>query len=122
MDEVGARDGYQPVARLDELPDGSLLGVTLANGDPVCLANAAGTIFAVRNVCTHQDFPMSDGTLLPGCVIECAWHGAKFDIATGAVIAQPATEPLAVYEVRIADGRVLVRPSLKPRSGSGSGG
>ena len=120
MDDAGARDGFQPVARLDELPEGSLLGVTLANGDPICLGNAAGTIFAVRNVCTHQDFPMSDGTLLPGCVIECAWHGAKFDIATGAVRAQPATEPLPVYAVRVEDGIVLVRPNSEPQSGEQS--
>ena len=110
MDAAGVRDGYEVVATLDELPEGSLLGVTLANGDPVCLANDAGTIYAVRNVCTHQDFPMSDGTLLPGCVIECAWHGAKFDVATGAVRAQPATEPLPVYRVRVDGGMILVGP------------
>ena len=110
MDEAVARDGFQPVARLDEVPEGSLLGVTLANGDPVCLANDAGRIFAVQNMCTHQEFPMSDGTLLPGCVIECAWHGARFDIATGAVRAQPATDPLPVYEVRVDGGTIFVAP------------
>ena len=110
MGDAVARDGYEAVAKLDELPEGSLLGVTLSNGDPVCLANDAGTIFAVSNVCTHQDFPMSDGTLLPGCVIECAWHGARFDITTGAVRAQPAVEPLPLFAVRVSDGTIFVGP------------
>lgn len=106
--EAGARDGYQRVARLDEVPVGSLLGVTLSSGEQVCLANDGGVIHAVSNVCTHQDFLMSDGTLLPGCVIECAWHGARFDLASGAVRAQPATEPLPVYAVRVEGGGILV--------------
>ena len=110
MGDAGARDGFESVARLDELPEGSLLGVTLSNGDPVCLANDAGTIYAVRNMCTHQDFPMSDGTLLPGCVIECAWHGAKFDLVSGSVRGQPAVDPLPVYPVRVESGMILVRP------------
>ena len=36
----------------------------------------------------------SDGT------IECAWHGARFDRRTGDVRRHPATDPLAVFEVR----------------------
>ena len=110
MDAAGARDGFEAVAKLDELGHGALLAVTLSNGAAVCLANDAGTIFAIGNVCTHQDFPMSDGTLLPGCVIECAWHGARFDLVSGAVRAQPATDPLPVYSVRVEDGVVLVGP------------
>ena len=42
--------------------------------------------------------------------IECAWHGARFDIATGAVLQGPAAEPLPVFEVMVRDGAVLVGP------------
>ena len=110
MGTAGTGDGFEAVARLDEVPEGSLLGVRLSNGEEVCLANDGGTVHAVSNVCTHQDFLMSDGTLLPGCVIECAWHGARFDLVSGAVRAQPATDPLPVYAVRVEDGTVFVRP------------
>lgn len=96
------------VAELAELPPGALKSVTLSNGECVCLANVGGEIHALGGVCTHQEFAMSDGALLPGGVIECAWHGARFDCRTGAVKRFPATEPLPVYSVKVADGAIWV--------------
>jgi nitrite reductase/ring-hydroxylating ferredoxin subunit len=39
----------------------------------------------------------------------CQCHGSRFDIATGAAISGPATEPLNVYEVQEVDGDIRVR-------------
>ena len=39
----------------------------------------------------------------------CQCHGSRFDIATGAVISGPATEPLDVYEVQEVEGRIQIR-------------
>jgi nitrite reductase/ring-hydroxylating ferredoxin subunit len=96
------------VADVAELPPGSLKAVTLASGERVCLVNVDGKVHALSNVCTHQEFAMSDGALLPGGVIECAWHGARFDCRTGAVKRFPATDPLPVYAVKIEDGVIWV--------------
>jgi 3-phenylpropionate/trans-cinnamate dioxygenase ferredoxin subunit len=97
------------VARLKDLPPTGLLGVTLANGDRVCVVSDRGEIRAVSNVCTHQEFPMSEGTLLSNGRIECAWHGAQFDCRTGAPKHYPAEEPLPVYDVKVEDGAIWVR-------------
>ena len=59
---------------------------------------------------------MSLGDVLPDGTIQCAWHGARFDCATGEVRQIPASEPLPVYQVRIEKGQVLVG-SLQPRVG-----
>ena len=99
---------FEFVAHVEDVPDGELLRVERADGEPVCLANVAGEILAVSDVCTHQDFPMSSGALLPDGTIECAWHGARFDCRTGAVRFPPADEPLPVYEVRVTDGKIYV--------------
>ncbi len=96
------------VAAVGDLPDGTLLGVTLPGGAAVCLYNQGGLIGAVGNICTHAEFPMSDGVLHGDGTLECMWHGARFDCRTGAVRRQPASEPLPVHPVRIEDGRVLV--------------
>ena len=101
---------FELVARLDDLPEGELLGVVTTTGDRVCLANCGGRIVAMSNVCTHQEFEMSLGTIKPDATIECAWHGARFDCRTGAVIEGPATEPLPTYEVRIEGEDVLIGP------------
>jgi nitrite reductase/ring-hydroxylating ferredoxin subunit len=96
------------------VPDGTLLSVELATGDRVCVFNFRGEIGAVSDTCSHQDFPMCDGTLLDDGTIECAWHGARFDRETGAVRRHPATEPLPVYEVAVHDQQVYVGPRKRP--------
>ena len=108
-DEATARgSGFETVASVEELPEGSLLAVRTAAGDEVCLFNYRGRIGAVRNVCTHAEFPLSDGTLDRDGTIECVWHGARFFCLTGEVRRGPAIDPVAVYEVRVEDGKVQV--------------
>ena len=51
---------------------------------------------------------MSQGTLLPNGTIECAWHGARFDPRTGAVVAGPAGRGLATYDVTVRGDEILV--------------
>ena len=119
MNTPASATRYTDVASTGELGEGELLGVTLADGTPVCLYNHRGTIGAVGNVCTHAEFAMADGSLLPDGSIECAWHGARFDCRTGAVRRHPAVDPLPVYAVRVDGDRVLVgpaEPSVEERS------
>lgn len=101
---------YELVATLDDLPEGEPLGVETTRGERICLLRSGGRVHAMSNVCTHQEFAMDVGTVHPGPVIECAWHGARFDVASGTVLLGPATEPLPVYHVRVEDGNVLVGP------------
>ena len=99
---------FETVASVEELPEGSLLPIRTTAGDEVCLFNYRGRIGAVRNVCTHAEFPLSDGTLDRDGTIECVWHGARFFCLTGEVRRGPAVDPVAVYEVRVVDGQVQV--------------
>ncbi|MGH7502626.1 MAG: Rieske (2Fe-2S) protein [Longimicrobiales bacterium] len=87
------------MASLGEVPPGTLLGIEV-DDEPICLANADGTVYAIRDNCTHQDYPMHEGTI-EGPEIECAWHGARFDLATGRVTRLPALKPIRTYEVKI---------------------
>ena len=99
---------FETVATTEELPEGTLLWVRTASGDEVCLFNYRGQIGAVRNVCTHAEFPLSDGTLDRDGTIECVWHGARYFCLTGEVRRGPAVDPVAVYEVRVDEGKVQV--------------
>ena len=107
-------DGFEEVAPLSALPEGELLGAVLADGTAVCLYNDRGTIGAVHNVCSHAEYPMSDGVLHGDGTLECIWHGARYDCRTGAVRRGPAIEPLAVFETRIEGDRILVAPRAHP--------
>ena len=108
-----AAGAFVAVARLADLPPGTLLGVALPDGTPICLANVDGAVRAVHDGCTHQAFTLSSGDLADG-QIECAWHGARFDAATGAVCRGPACDPVATYAVRVAGDAIEVGPRQAP--------
>ena len=100
---------FHRVARLAELPSGSLLGVVTRSGDRICLVNRGGEVSALSDVCPHQAFPISAGQLLGDGTVECVWHGARFDCRSGAVRQGPATDDLPVYEVRVEGEAIYVR-------------
>lgn len=96
------------VAGAGEIGDGEVLAVQAA-GKSVCLARIGDEVFAFANNCSHRDFPLSEGELDPEeCSITCDWHGARFDIRTGAVLALPATRPIQVYPCRLDGDEVFV--------------
>lgn len=99
---------FEALARIDQLPGGSVLGVANSRGEKLCLVNDGTAIHAVQALCPHQEFPLADGTVLPGGRIECAWHGAQYDLRTGKPLHPPAEFTLAVYEVAVRDGMVCV--------------
>lgn len=101
-------ESFGPVAQLVDVPVGELIGVTRSDGERICLANVDGEILAVSDTCTHQDFSLCQGTLLPNAIIECAWHGARFSLHSGKALRPPAETPLPVYSVRVVDGAILV--------------
>lgn len=100
--------GFEPVARDEEVPEGGLLAVTLADGTRVVLTRHEGELGALRDCCTHRDFPLSEGEVLPDGTIECAWHGARFCARTGVVMQGPAGRPVQAFAVRVVDGDVWV--------------
>jgi nitrite reductase/ring-hydroxylating ferredoxin subunit len=102
-------DDFENVASVDDVPDEGTLAVVRSDGIRICLIRSQGRISAVADNCTHQDFEMNLGDVLPDGTIQCAWHGARFDCATGHVRQGPALTPLPVYEVRLDGTRVLVR-------------
>jgi nitrite reductase/ring-hydroxylating ferredoxin subunit len=94
-----------PVA---ELAAGSMRCVDL-DGVPVLLIHGKdGALSALHNICSHAYARMDEGRLRANRVI-CPLHGASFDIRSGAVLGAPATAPLAVYPVRVADEHIEVQ-------------
>ena len=106
--------GFEPVTTLTDLPPGELRRAVLADGTAVCLANHDGRVFALRDLCTHAAFPLSAGYLLPSGAVECGWHGAQFDCASGATCRGPAGDAVITYDTLVEDGRIYVR--TVPRS------
>jgi len=45
---------------------------------------------------------------LKGAEVICPWHGAKFDIRTGAVVGPPAPQAVKSYPVRVTGADVEI--------------
>ena len=99
--------GSYRVASVDEIPADSMKRVD-AGSTPICLAHAEdGSFYALNDVCTHEEFSLSDGELW-GMDVECPQHGSRFNLQTGKVTGLPAVIPAQTYPVRVEDGDVYV--------------
>src|SRR3989338_11178229 len=90
---------FVTVAKKNEVQPG-VLKVVSVEGKEIVLTCADGNYYAFINVCSHMDFPLQDGTL-QGATIECAHHGAQFDIRTGKVLSMPAVTPIETFQVKV---------------------
>ena len=91
---------------LAEVPAEGALGLEI-DGEPVCLIRTGEEVFALRDVCSHAEVPLSEGEIYDHTV-ECWLHGSCFDLRTGAPTGLPATEPVPVYPVKIEGDEVYV--------------
>jgi 3-phenylpropionate/trans-cinnamate dioxygenase ferredoxin component len=98
------------VATLDEIPDGGIVQVVV-RGEPVGLYRAGDDVYAIHDICTHEEAYLSDGDFDPDDLeVECPLHGSHFNVETGEVRILPATRPVTAYEVKVEGERVLVGP------------
>ncbi len=55
-------------------------------GRRILLLRVGDEVHAFDNACPHEGNPLVEGEVL-GDVLECAYHGWRFDLATGACLA-----------------------------------
>lgn len=91
---------------LNELKPGGVKVCKLGDLD-IAICNVDGKLFAVQDVCSHDDGPLGEGEL-DGCQIECPRHGARFDVTTGKALSLPAVLPIPTYKVTVRDGEIYV--------------
>jgi 3-phenylpropionate/trans-cinnamate dioxygenase ferredoxin component len=99
---------FVKVAALASLPERGLVPVEAGGEKIVLVTTGDGAVYALKDRCSHANFPLSDGQVLDGNRVECQYHGAKFDAATGRALALPAIRPVPTYEVRVEGEDVLV--------------
>jgi nitrite reductase/ring-hydroxylating ferredoxin subunit len=98
---------WQSVAAANDVPEGGTLKIDFA-GQPVCLYNLNGEVFATHDTCTHGNASLSEGFIVEGH-IECPFHQGMFDIRTGAASAAPCIEALKTYPTKLEDGIVWLK-------------
>jgi len=94
-------------AVVSDVPKGGLRSVE-TDTIRIVLANVEGEIYALEDVCSHQELPLSDGEL-EGTRLECPFHGAKFDVRTGRALNLPAVRPVRSFDVNVRDGDIFLK-------------
>ena len=97
---------FVKVASAADLPPGSAKWVE-AEGKEIALFNAGGTVYALDNICTHAGGPLVEGGV-EGGQVECPWHGARFDLKTGASSSPLAAGGVAAYPVRVTGSDIEI--------------
>lgn len=110
---------FTEVAKIEELKSGTMKTV-IAEGHEILLARVGDKCYAADNRCPHMKGDLSQGKL-EGTVVTCPLHGSQFDISNGQVVrwlkgglmsklgsALKLSKALMVYNVKVADGKVLV--------------
>lgn len=107
MGNMVDRHAWRPAgakwARLevDEVPEGQPVRARLGLQSLV-LVRHGDAIRALHDQCAHAGGPLSQGTLVDGC-IECPWHGSRFRLSDGHAVRGPTVYDQPVYEVRTAE-------------------
>lgn len=97
---------YHLVCGLSDLVDGEPRKAVV-DGVTIAVVLTEGEVFAINDTCSHGAVSLAEGEI-EGCRLECWLHGSQFDLRTGQPLSLPATEPVAVYPVKIEDGNVLI--------------
>jgi glycine betaine catabolism B len=101
---------FVKVAETKDIQPSNMIAVEV-DGEKVCVANVEGKYYAIGNVCTHMGGPLAEGKL-EGYVVQCPWHGSRFDITSGKVLRPPAMREEPTYEVKVKvedNNSILVR-------------
>jgi len=95
------------VAEVSEVPQGTTKIVKVGDAE-LFVANVEGSFYALSNKCTHLGGPLGRGKL-SGKIIQCPWHGSKFDVTTGAVVGGPAVKPEPTFQVKVEGSGLYVK-------------
>src|SRR6266436_6987095 len=104
------------IAKTEDVVPGQAAAFTI-EGKKIALFNVEGTYYAIGDTCTHRGGPLSEGDV-QGVKVTCPWHGANFDLRTGAVMGPPAQNGVPSYKVVVegADIKVEVKNQRSRRT------
>ncbi len=97
----------------EDFPANEMKGIHV-RGHNILIVNLHEKLYAVSDTCTHELWRFSEGwnkirLMSGGFIVTCPGYFAQFDIRSGKLLRGPAARDLQVFEVKVADGRVLVK-------------
>ncbi len=79
------------------------------DGYKVALVMIQEKIYAINDICSHEDVSLSEGEVdIEECALECWKHGSLFSLKTGEALSLPATKSVETYEVTVSGEDVFL--------------
>lgn len=101
-------EGFYEVCAVDDIMQ-DRAKVFCIDEERIAVFKTSGKLFAVNNVCKHQNGPIGEGKIVDGC-ITCPWHGYQYLPHNGCSPA-PFKEKVSTYDLKIMDGMVWLNPT-----------
>ena len=97
----------RPICKVTDVDPGAVKRVGVEGLPPLAVYNVGGRFYVTDDTCTHGKASLSEG-YVEGTLIECPWHGGRFDIASGQPACLPAIEPITAYAVTVVGDDVCI--------------
>jgi nitrite reductase/ring-hydroxylating ferredoxin subunit len=97
---------FVKVTTIDEMADQPAKCIEV-DGEKIALFLVDGAFYALSDTCTHRGGPLSEGEV-HGAEVTCPWHGAKFDLRTGAVLGPPAQKGVKNYRMKVTGSDIEI--------------
>lgn len=99
-------DDWTAIAELDHLSEEPTRFEV--HGIAVLLHRHDDEINAIAATCPHRGAPLDEGKVT-GDVVTCPWHGSRFCLLDGSLLAGPSPTGVDAYETRVRGGKVEIR-------------
>jgi 3-phenylpropionate/trans-cinnamate dioxygenase ferredoxin subunit len=83
------------------------------DGLPLLLLRTGATVVVLHDCCTHFGRSLYGGRVMAGH-ITCPFHGACFDLKTGAAVSGPAVFPVTVFPAQVVDSVIWADLTKRP--------
>jgi nitrite reductase/ring-hydroxylating ferredoxin subunit/DMSO/TMAO reductase YedYZ heme-binding membrane subunit len=105
------KGGYVKVCDVDDIEENRAKMFCLEN-ERIAIFRTEGKLFAVNNVCKHQNGPLGEGKIIDGC-ITCPWHGYQY-LPKNGQSPPPFTEKVSTYDLKMSGTEVWLNPQPFP--------
>ena len=103
--------GFYKVCSVDDIIE-DRAKIFCIKEERIAVFKTKGKLFAVSNVCKHQNGPLGEGKVVDGC-ITCPWHGYQY-LPHNGQSPPPFTEKVSTYDVKVNGNDVWLNPTPYP--------
>src|SRR5438046_5204623 len=105
------KEGFVMVCEVTEIEE-DRAKMFCVDKERIAVYKTNGKLFAVNNVCKHQNGPLGEGKEINGC-ITCPWHGYKY-LPHNGQSQPPLKEKVRTYDVKFEVKKVSINPKPYP--------